>query len=192
MPQSIARFSVVLGLLALSACSADKLERTIGLTRDPPDEFAVTTRAPLAMPPDWQLTPPRPGASRPQEVSTQQAAEAALAPQTALGGTAGPDSPGQQALLRQSGPSAPSDIRHTVDAEAAKDGADRGFADRMMFWKGKPEPGTPLDPAVESQRLRQNAALGRGPGSGDVPALAPVQPKQEQSGSGGGFFSNLF
>jgi len=184
MSQSVARFAAVVGLLALSACSTDKIEHTIGLVRDAPDEFTVTTRAPLAMPPDWQLTPPRPGASRPQELSAQQAAEAALAPQTALGGTAGPDSAGQQALLRQAGPSAPTDIRHTVDAEAAQDHAGGGFADSLMFWKKTPDPGTPLDAERESQRLRQNAALGQNPAAADAPA---AQPKHNE-----GFLGSLF
>jgi len=40
------------------------------------DEFAVVTKAPLIMPPDYNLRPPRPGAARPQEQSErQQAAE---------------------------------------------------------------------------------------------------------------------
>ena len=34
-------------LLGLAACSGDGLTRTFGLTRDAPDEFQVTTRAPL-------------------------------------------------------------------------------------------------------------------------------------------------
>ena len=44
----------------LAACSGDELTRTFGLTRDAPDEFQVTTRAPLSMPPDFTLRPPRP------------------------------------------------------------------------------------------------------------------------------------
>ena len=188
MSQSVARFAAVVGLLALSACSTDKIERTVGLVRDAPDEFTVTTRAPLAMPPDWQLTPPRPGASRPQELSAQQAAEAALAPQTALGGTAGPDSPGQQALLRQAGPAAPANIRRTVDSEAALDRNDRGFTGRLMFWKGKPEPGTPLDAVRESERLRESAALGQNPAAVNTPV---VQPKHAEGSASSGFLGGL-
>lgn len=38
-----------------------------------PDEFAVQRAAPLVVPPDFALTPPKPGAARPQEIdaSTQ-------------------------------------------------------------------------------------------------------------------------
>ena len=46
-------------LVALNACSSD-VERTFGLTRDAPDEFTVTTRAPLSQPPEYTLTPRAP------------------------------------------------------------------------------------------------------------------------------------
>ena len=45
--------------------------------RDAPDEMAVSRQAPLAVPPDFSLTPPTPGAPRPQEpTASQQALEA--------------------------------------------------------------------------------------------------------------------
>jgi hypothetical protein len=40
-----------------------------------------------------------------------------------------------------------------------------------------------VDPAKESQRLRQNAALGQGPDVGDTPIIQPTKK---------GWFSNLF
>ena len=46
--------------LSLSAC--DSLRREAGLTKQPPDEFAVVTKAPLIIPPDFNLHPPAPGA----------------------------------------------------------------------------------------------------------------------------------
>ena len=163
--------AAVLGSLTLAGCSGDDLSRTIGLTRDAPDEFTVTTRAPLSMPPDFSLRPPRPGASRPQELSERQQAEATLSPTAALGGTPAGTSPGQQALLQSAGPAAPRDIRNQVDSEAQLDQPGRSFTDRLMFWKPAPPPGTPVDPARESQRLRQNAALGSPPQSGDTPII---------------------
>jgi hypothetical protein len=163
--------------LGLSACSGD-LERTFGLTRDAPDEFTVTTRAPLSMPPDYALTPPRPGATRPQELSPTQQAEAALVPDTAIAGTtnAGPDSAGQQALVGEAGPPAPADIRDTVNAEQKLDVPQRGLTERLMFWKSSPTPGTLLDPSAESQRLRENAALGQSPTVGQSPIIQDKKP----------------
>ena len=147
----------------LGGCTGDQLTRTFGLDRQTPDEFTVTTRAPLSIPPDFSLPPPSPGASRPQEVSTQSAAEAALAPQTALGGTAGSDSAGQDALVRQAGPGAPAGIRHQVDQEVGLDRPRQGFADALIFWRPAAPSGTALDPVGESQRLRRDAALGQSP-----------------------------
>jgi hypothetical protein len=166
----------VVAVLSLTACSGD-LERTFGLTRDAPDEFTVTTRAPLSMPPDYTLSPPRPGASRPQELSATQAAEAALVPQAVLDTQAGPESAGQQALVSEAGPAAPADIRDKLNAEQQLDAPHRGLTERLMFWKSAPEPGTPLDPSKESQRLREDAALGQSPTVGQTPIIQDKKPK---------------
>ncbi len=163
----ILKFSLVaLPLLSLAACG--DVEREFGLTRSSPDEFTVETRAPLSMPPTFALRAPEPGAPRPQEVSAPQAAEAALAPDTAITSTQGaPVTPGQQALDQQAGPAAPADIRQKVESEAATDRPQRSLTDRLMFWKSAPPPGAPLDAAAESQRLRTNAALGEPPTAGE-------------------------
>jgi len=167
-----ARFALAATLFSLAGCGGD-VERTFGLVRDTPDEFTVTTRAPLSMPPDFALTPPEPGAPRPQELTSQQAAEAALAPDTALGGTAGPDSAGQQALVAQAGPAAPADIRSKIDSEAQLDHPPRSLADELMFWKSAPPAGTLLDPTAESQRLREDAALGQPATEGQTAIIQP-------------------
>ena len=47
------------------------------LNRDRPDEFAVQRQAPLVVPPDFNLTPPAPGAPRPTEgTASEQALDA--------------------------------------------------------------------------------------------------------------------
>ena len=158
-------------VLAVSACGGDELTRTFGLTRDAPDEFQVTTRAPLSMPPDFTLRAPRPGASRPQELTQSQQAEAALVPDTVLGNRRVANTPGQQALVAAAGRAAPADIRNQVDSEAALDTPSRSFTDRLMFWQPAPPAGTAVDPAREAARLRQNAALGQNPESGDTPII---------------------
>src|ERR1700742_186662 len=111
-------------LLLLGGCSGDGLARTFGLTRDAPDEYTVTTRAPLSMPPDYNLRPPRPGQARPQEQSEREQAAEALVPQLALGTPQGNVSPGQAALLEKPGPAAPASIRAQVDREASQENAD--------------------------------------------------------------------
>ncbi len=180
------------GLTAVAACllvagCGEKLSRTIGLSRDAPDEFTVTTRAPLSMPPDFDVRPPRPGASRPQETALSTQAEAALVPQTALAETASSGSsasPGEQALDAQAGPVAPADIRRRVDADAAIEARSTSFTDELMFWKTPPKPGVVVDPQKEQQRIQENAALGQNQNIGDTPII--------QNQKSGGLFSNLF
>jgi hypothetical protein len=157
---------------SLTACgNSDTLSRTFGLTRDAPDEFMVTTRAPLSMPPDFSLRPPRPGAPRPMEQSERTQAEQALVPQTALGGAQGGDSPGQDALVQQAGPAASNQIRQQVDADARMQQSNTSFVSKLLFWQQPTPPGIVVDPQKEAQRLRENAALGQNPDTGDTPII---------------------
>jgi DUF3035 family protein len=160
--------------LALAACgNGDSLSRTFGLTRDAPDEFMVTTRAPLSMPPDFSLRPPRPGAPRPMEESEQHQAETALVPQAALGTQPGGESAGQAALVQEAGPAVTNSIRAQVDADARMDQANNGFVDQLLFWRRTEPQGIVVDPQKEAQRLRENAALGESPETGDTPIIQP-------------------
>jgi hypothetical protein len=77
----------------LSGCS--EVRRSIGLDRTMPDEFAVESRAPLVLPPDYDLRPPQPGAPRPQEMTAAERARRVIE-------SAGPGEPGKQAT--NSGP----------------------------------------------------------------------------------------
>ena len=85
-------------LIALGTCLAaaaliagcTDFKRSIGLEPTLPDEFAVESRAPLTIPPDFELRPPQPGASRPQEKSSDQQAKQLIE-------QAGPGEPGKQA-----------------------------------------------------------------------------------------------
>jgi hypothetical protein len=177
--------SVLLGstLVLLAGCSGDKLARTFGLTRDAPDEYTVTTRAPLSMPPDYNLRPPRPGAPRPQEQTERQQAQEALVPQTALNAPQDNASAGQAALMQEAGPAAPSDIRREVDRDARYADNDESFIDKVLYWRKPDTQHVQIDAAKESQRLRQNAALGEGPDVGETPII-----QQKKTG----WFSNLF
>lgn len=177
--------SIILGcgLLVLGGCSGDKLARTFGLTRDAPDEYTVTTRAPLSMPPDYNLRPPRPGAPRPQEQSERQQAQEALVPQTALDSPTASASPGQSALMQEAGPAAPSDIRRKVDQDARYGADDESIIDKVLYWRKPDTQHVQIDAQKESQRLRQNAALGEGPDVGQTPIIE--QKKQ-------GWFNSLF
>jgi hypothetical protein len=56
--------------LLLAGCTSN------GLDRNRPDEFAVARNAPLVVPPDFALTPPRPGEAAPAADSRTQAIQA--------------------------------------------------------------------------------------------------------------------
>ncbi len=178
---------IALGV-SLAACSGDELSRQMGIVRDVPDEFQVTTRAPLSMPPDYKLRPPSPGAPRPQELTAPQSAEAALVPQTAIStgdNVGGATSAGQQALLTQLGAPAPANIRETLQHDAAIDSPGSGLTDELMFWRKKQPLGVVVDPRKETQRLRENAALGRNVETGDTPIIQRTQ-------SSGGLLNGIF
>ncbi len=186
-PFSLSLPVLLAGGLLLTGCS-DSLTRTFGLTRDAPDEFTITTRAPLSMPPEFALRPPRPGAPRPQEQSEREQAELTLAPQAALGNNAQVGiTPGQEALLQEAGPAAPADIRRKIDQDAQLDRPQESFTDKMLFWQSPPPPGTQIDAQKEAQRLRENAALGNAPTTGTTPIIQP-----QKKGFLQGIFGNLF
>ena len=50
-----------------------------------------------------------------------------------------------------------------------------GLVDRLIFWKEPEKPGIALDTRRESQRLRENAALGREATEGETPIIQRSQ-----------------
>lgn len=69
--------SLAIGLIVatalLAACKGNDIA-----DRKRPDEFAIGKQAPLVVPPDYSLAPPRPGAPRPIGADSQQQALEAL------------------------------------------------------------------------------------------------------------------
>ena len=96
----------------VSACGT--IARTFGGGKNPPDEFAVVDKAPLQVPPEFTLRPPKPGEPRPQEVDPGAQTINALFPgRTTL---PPPPSAGEQALLNELGTAASSpNIRSVVN-----------------------------------------------------------------------------
>jgi hypothetical protein len=87
----------------LGGCSS----HTSLFNRVRPDEFAVTRQTPLAVPPDFALAPPNPGAARPQDVDSSRQALDVM-----FGGPA-PRSAVETDALGKAGASAPA-IRSVV------------------------------------------------------------------------------
>ncbi|HEV7371791.1 DUF3035 domain-containing protein [Arenibaculum sp.] len=160
---------LALGLAALSGCSG--LRETLGLDRNPPDEFQVVSRAPLEVPAQFELPPPNPGAPRPQEMTPTRAAASTL-----FGGAAGQaagDTEGERTLLAQAGADAAvPNIRAIVNRESVEVAEAReSFLDSLLFWQDPEPPGTVVDPRGEARRLRENSALGRPVTEGETPII---------------------
>jgi len=156
--------------LALSGCGV--LDNLGGRKKVSPDEFRIVTHAPLTMPPNAELRPPRPGEARPQESSPTDQAREAIAPQ-ARGRTA-PRAPasGEQALVqRATQGAADPNIRTRVnqDSRVLAD-SDKGLLDDLIFWQVRQPPGTVIDATAEQRRLREAQASGQ-PASGPTPTI---------------------
>jgi hypothetical protein len=188
-PNRIAARAAALSLLVLpllAGCGQDTA-RSLGFTRDAPDEFSVVTRAPLSLPPQLggDLPVPRPGSARPQELTGGAAGAAILAPASAYGvGSSSAPSAGESALVAQAGGAVPNTVRRQVDSESLRlEQPDRSLVDSLMFWRDAPPPGTVVDPQREAQRLRENAALGRDSEQGET---AIIQRRRQ------GLFESIF
>src|SRR5216683_7592999 len=98
---------LALGALAAGLGGCTDIKRAFGMEKVIPDEFAVVSRAPLAVPPDYSLRPPQPGAAPSQEVAALDRAKEAVfraGPQQAsLPPAATERSPGEGALLQKAG-----------------------------------------------------------------------------------------
>jgi len=181
---------LILAGLLLSACGNPV--RALGLQKESPDEFAVVARAPLNLPPDYSLRPPRPGAARPNEATPREQARSAVfrveaetpgfgavgqtpgAPLASPRATVVSTTPGEAALLGRAGAdSAEVDIRTLVDRESAiLASVDAGFIDRLLSFQSAGADGPVLvDAAAEAKRLRQNQALGLPVTDGETPQI---------------------
>lgn len=148
------RSMTILALLALAGCSG--AQERLGIIKRTPDEFAVVKRAPLQMPPDYSLRPPRPGAPRPQERLASDEARAAV-----LGEVKGEAnvSRAEDDLIRATGGSqAPTNIRAVVDTDT-NESSSEPVVKRLLGIGGKGESeGKTIDPAAEAARLKRSTS----------------------------------
>jgi hypothetical protein len=188
-----------LGVATLPLGGCDSFNRAIGKTRVIPDEFQVVSNAPLAIPPDYALRPPRVGNGPEQASATEQARETVFRAGDTANGQAASAAPsprmsaGEQDLLRQAGASAaPSDIRQTVDADPTEGVPfDRGLVDKLLFWSGPTTPPSTdtLNPGEEASRIRLAQSVTKPGGPTQAPpADAPV-PTFEHGQKKSGWFS---
>jgi hypothetical protein len=183
------RSALIAGLaltaLGMSVSGCSSVGRALGATKITPDEFRTVAKAPLVVPPDYALRPPAPGEPRPQELQPESQARLALLGQNAAAGR----SQGETLLADKAGAQkADPLIRYVVDDEFGDVAhKDKGFADRVMFWK-KDAPtqasagvaasavatggaeASPIDPKAEEAKIKsvtggQTVVISRGKSS---------------------------
>lgn len=177
MRQILAASTILTLGVALTGCASTS--KRLGLTKTAPNEFNILTKAPLIVPPEYNLRPPRIGESSAENNYSQEAARQALI------GDIDPAKPsdGELMLLAKAGaPRADEDIRVVIDGQNSVERKTNSFSDRVLFWNNgsvKDPEGAPLDPEVEAQRLRsieaatggQDVTISRRPGSAKLPGL---------------------
>ncbi|MCH7832458.1 MAG: DUF3035 domain-containing protein [Proteobacteria bacterium] len=167
--------SLFAAMALLSGCESAR--KAFSSEKTAPDEFAVYSRPPLSLPPDYRLRPPAPGTVRPQIDSAKYRAERAI-----LGITVRKDavakplrgSTGLMALLRDTGAlSADPDIRAIINEETSiLSSQDQAFVDKLIFWVDDKEPGsTVVDARKEQKRIQENQALGKPLNEGETPEI---------------------
>ena len=189
----IALLALAAGLLA----GCDTLRDASGAGKQPPDEFAVLTKAPLIIPPDYNLRPPQPGAAPTNQVEPTKTAQQTLYaqdPQTVASNMTGSYSQGEKLLLAYAGvQNADPAIRQDLASDSkSMQGATDDFTDSVLFWK-KPAPGaaeTSVNADAEAGRVSAQQAAGQKVGSGAAPPKSDDDssdtPKEEKK-SGGWF-----
>src|SRR5690606_34439095 len=132
--------------LSLSACGS--MKQSIGPAKVAPDQFVTVASAPLVVPPEYGLTPPTPGAPRPQELAPESAARQILLGQR----QAVTRTPGEQVLTAQAGADRADPLaRYVVDDEfGSLAHKEESWANRILFWRKD-------DPASQAATVNQTA-----------------------------------
>src|SRR3979490_883664 len=118
------RIAAILGVgFWLFGCEG--LRQAPGAAKLPPDEFTVLTKAPLILPPDYNLRPPQPGIASRNEVDADDQARAALFPANPAAAAAalgGAYSDGEKLLLTKSNAlSIDPNIRRSVSSDVGQE-----------------------------------------------------------------------
>jgi hypothetical protein len=180
----------------LAGC--DTIREATGNDKQPPDEFAVLTKAPLIIPPDFNLHPPKPGAaplnqSEPTDAAQQSLFGADTA--TIAKGMSGNMSDGEKMLLASAGaqnadPSIRQDL--ATDRNKALQSASDDFTNTVLFWQKPKDESLDADAELEkSASAKPGDAKSASPGAAAQPKPVddsqPATIQKEKKKSGGWF-----
>jgi len=179
MSQTTLRNIIIVSALGIAISGCSSTSKVLGLTKQSPNEFNILTKAPLVVPPEYNLRPPAEGVSSVENNYTQDAARKALI------GDVDDAEPtrGEIVLMTKAGVGrANQEIRLEVDGQNSVERKTSSFSDRVLFWNNgsyKPRGNVALNPETEAKRLESvNSAtgggqvqIGRRPGGAKLPGL---------------------
>ena len=139
-------YAAVFGLgLALMGC--ESVRQATGVAKLPPDEFTVLTKAPLILPPDFNLRPPQPGVASRNDPDADESGRAALFPQSAAAAAAALGanySDGEKLLLTKTNAlNVDPNIRRSITGDAGQEDQGPAFAQRVLFQGAGAAPAQP-------------------------------------------------
>jgi len=156
--------------LALTACSSVRDE--LGLNRHSPDEFTVIKRAPLSLPPQYNLRPPTGQQTAPTQQDLTQQTKQTVFGETEPTAEKQPDTPNDVLLKKLGVSEAQPNIRQVLDRENGFTALDnKDIADKIIFWKDGTPPESLIDAGAESERLRDLAKTGQPVNGDNVPVI---------------------
>jgi hypothetical protein len=189
--------------LTLAGCARGTVQDALGMGKRSPDEFAVVSRAPLILPPDYGLRPPDPGQSRPGVDTSSERARTSLtgdplqqpagADQEVVSAAfdehSEPASSGERALVAQATPMPvdPEIRRRIAEENMELAQVEQALFTRLVKWRDPQTLGTVIDPVAESERLRANRAEGKPLTEGESPVITQRRQSVLQ-----GFLSEVF
>lgn len=191
---------IALAGVAVSLIGCEAVREAAGVVKEPPDEFAVVTKSPLVVPPEFNLRPPKPGAQPTNQISPTDSAQTALFgedPATAAAQLSGNYSPEERIILASSGGA---NADHAIRKQLASDlksmeATDDSFTDNLLFGASDPYKGTPLNADAEAQRL-QTANAGKQQVVSSPSATHPAPAKPADSATigkdSGGWLDGIF
>lgn len=168
----ISLLGCLMGVMMMGA-GCTEVKKTLGLERDPPDEFSVVPRAEISLPPDFNLMPPQASSvprgdvlggpdKRSQEMTPQLKAKNAL-----FGGnpkeqikTKAPLSKGEKGFMnalvpyQKAGDQEARDIRRVLDEETGVNTTtDKTWVQKLLSWQKTDRNKEAIDPRAEHQKI---------------------------------------
>lgn len=182
--------------LAMTVAGCESFREAAGLTKVSPDEFAVATKAPLIIPPDYNLRPPKPGATPTNQGSPTDTAEDTLfGDPPPVTSNRGQLSVAEQNILAKAGVRNSNNmIRQKIAADnRAMQAADESFTNKLLFASSSDSSvGTPVDADAEKKRLDGAKTAGNVPDQDAKPAGNSATIQKDNGGWLDGIFGSIF